>query len=931
MINIIKKKNTVLKRISTYCLLFAPVLSLAAPLNIGARTVASTPIPEQGGLFASVNGSGEDCSELNPCEIQNAFSKLEKGTVLFLRGGNYNLDKDLFIGKKGTKNEPIIVESYPGERAILNGNESVESVKENQNVVRVGIKIAGGEHVSIRNLEIKNMGAKGIFILYSSHNTVEGCNIHDNFLTGIHVYGGDPKGSEPYEYGYNTIQDNIVYNNSDTDLEVLQNDEGAQYSYESGDNADGISISSGHFNKVIHNTLYANSDDGIDTWRSNDTYVAYNLTYDNGRGTGGNGNGIKAGGNLDKNALNGSRTLAEYNISYNNKRNGFDFNSGKDVVFRHNTSYENQGYGFTTGENSTIESNIAVNNLKENFRGKIGSNNSWNIGDNIRFKNVEPQDSSDFLKPLKGSAYENIGANVGRSDTILTEKPDTSSDTQLSNEALVESNNFLFTGLIKPTSIAPQGEITETLPSYQWTAVANATSYTFGMEDSLTETGWHEYTITSAEANCTDITQSCTYTPQETLSAGDHVVWWVKALNIHGETDYVGNGMEFNVVSGDTTTQGGNSSTSSRVIPTAIAPQGETTELSPHYQWTAVENATSYTIGMEDALTETGWHEYTMPSAEANCTDITQTCTYIPQETLSIGNHVVWWVKALNMHGETSYVGDGMEFNVVSSGTPEPGITQGGNPASSTNPLPVYNHAYQQKFSADKLSEIIINARNAYVLLDPFEDNVAAKISEIKNNNNEVSGYISAGTGEDWRSDYAQILPYLSTTQWEEWAGESFVSQTTTGILDVMKARIDKMSDWGLDWVEFDNMDWLDESSRSDFNLEATVVESKEYINKLCDHTRSKGMKCMAKNTVDGFEDFEGVTYESFHDNKDWWDKQGTKDFLASGKLVIIIHYMEDDCDGVYRFYKNAYSSENISFICEDNELKKYKHYNLGQ
>ncbi len=252
------------------------------------------------------------------------------------------------------------------------------------------------------------------------------------------------------------------------------------------------------------------------------------------------------------------------------------------------------------------------------------------------------------------------------------------------------------------------------------------------------------------------------------------------------------------------------------------------------------------------------------------------------------------------------------------------------NQEVSSSSLAVYNHAYQENFSADKISEIINNARNAYVLLDPFEDNVFARVSEIKNNNNQASGYISAGTGEDWRSDYAQILPYLSTSQWEEWEGESFVSQTNTGMLEIMNARIDKMSSWGLDWVEFDNMDWLDEDSRAAYSLEATVEESKVYINELCDYTHSKGMKCMAKNTVDGFEGFEGVTYESYNDNKNWWDKEGAKAFLASGKLVIIIHYNEEDCDGVYQYYKNTYNSENISFICEDKVLKKYKHYNLG-
>ncbi len=83
-------------------------------------------------------------------------------------------------------------------------------------------------------------------------------------------------------------------------------------------------------------------------------------------------------------------------------------------------------------------------------------------------------------------------------------------------------------------------------------------------------------------------------------------------------------------------------------------------------------------------------------------------------------------------------------------------------------------------------------------------------------------------------------------------------------------------------------------------------------------------MKCMAKNTVDGFE---GLTYESIIVIKIGGISRGLK-ILAFGKLVIINHYNESDCDGVYRDYKNTYNNENISFICEDRNLKKYKHYN---
>ncbi|MCF6245297.1 MAG: endo alpha-1,4 polygalactosaminidase [Sulfurovum sp.] len=243
-------------------------------------------------------------------------------------------------------------------------------------------------------------------------------------------------------------------------------------------------------------------------------------------------------------------------------------------------------------------------------------------------------------------------------------------------------------------------------------------------------------------------------------------------------------------------------------------------------------------------------------------------------------------------------------------------------------PMPIYNQAYQESFAADTINEIFSTARNAYVLVDPFGDNVTQHINTMKSHNNEVGGYISAGTGENYRDDFAAMQPYLTPTAWPEWPDEFFVSETTTGILPIMKARIDKMASWGLDWVEFDNMDWLDDETRVTYNLTATVTQAQNYINALCDYTHSKGMKCMAKNTVENFTQFDGVLYESYDDDKNWWNHAGLQSFLAAGKPVIINHYNESDCDGVYAWYKSVYHSDKISFICEDVGTQKYKHYN---
>ncbi len=243
-------------------------------------------------------------------------------------------------------------------------------------------------------------------------------------------------------------------------------------------------------------------------------------------------------------------------------------------------------------------------------------------------------------------------------------------------------------------------------------------------------------------------------------------------------------------------------------------------------------------------------------------------------------------------------------------------------------PKPIYNQAYQENFAADSIVEIEANAQNAYVLLDTFDSGVVEHIATINSHGNQIGGYISAGTGENYRDDFSELEPYLTSTAWADWPDEFFVSETTTGILPIMKRRIDKMAAVGVDWVEFDNMDWLDEDTRVQYNLTATVQEAKEYINALCNYTHAKGMQCIAKNTVDGFEQFDGVLYESYSNDKNWWDVKGTQIFLNAGKLVIINHYNETDCDGVYAWYKAYYKNDKISFICEDVATKKYRHYN---
>ncbi|CAA0147866.1 endo alpha-1,4 polygalactosaminidase [Tenacibaculum maritimum] len=246
---------------------------------------------------------------------------------------------------------------------------------------------------------------------------------------------------------------------------------------------------------------------------------------------------------------------------------------------------------------------------------------------------------------------------------------------------------------------------------------------------------------------------------------------------------------------------------------------------------------------------------------------------------------------------------------------------------ASSRAITVFNQAYQENYEKDKIPEILVRARNAYVLIDPFQENIAQSVADIKAHNNKVGAYISIGTGEIFRADFSKIKPFLVKKAWSRWNQEYFVNSTTTGILDIMKARIDQIASWGCDWVEFDNMDWFaDKKLKEEYGFQVTEEEGIAYFQALCDYVHKKGMKCMAKNTVKNAENFDGVLYESHNYNKNWWIESDALEFLKQGKLVIVNHYNEPDCGEAYLEYTNIYSP-NLSFICEDANLQRYVHY----
>jgi hypothetical protein len=238
----------------------------------------------------------------------------------------------------------------------------------------------------------------------------------------------------------------------------------------------------------------------------------------------------------------------------------------------------------------------------------------------------------------------------------------------------------------------------------------------------------------------------------------------------------------------------------------------------------------------------------------------------------------------------------------------------------------VWNQAYQENTVADSVGSIIARARGCYVLLDPFDCELARDaIRLLQDRDNTIGCYISVGTCEDWREDFDALRAdgACSSREWPEWQGEFFVTDVEAAT-PYMIARIDTLAAWGCDFVEFDNMDWAFDAEPS-YQIGVDPAAAAAYNAALCDRVHEHGMRCMAKSTREGAQDFDGLTVESYTDDLDWWTAEHMEFTLDAGQPGIVIHYGERGCGSVEADYRVTYG-EQLSFLCEDPDLGGYRH-----
>lgn len=370
--------------------------NLMAQVNyIGPKAYSATAL-SKGTLFVKPGGIGTTCSVTAPCDIWNAAIKAKAGDVVFLRGGVYNFNKNLRFLNTGTASTPVVYENYPGEKVVFDGSQLAKGTN-----YYIGVS---GKFIHVRGIEIRYMPVQGIWVV-GSDNLLEGIYSHHNGLSGIQitVQGDNTGGSR------NIIRNCISSYNSGAGLFDTR--------YSNGGNSDGIAISTGNDNRIENCLLDHNSDDGIDTWRSVNTYVGYNISHSNGIADG-NGNGVKAGGPLPS-----ANTYVEHNVAFSNKTRGFTSNYGVNVRFLYNTSWNNAMAAYAFDADTIATKNIGVSNVIKLTSSNQEQDNSWQRSGTVSFISTD-FNSINFLKPTINGGFTDIGALVNADIYRAIDAPD---------------------------------------------------------------------------------------------------------------------------------------------------------------------------------------------------------------------------------------------------------------------------------------------------------------------------------------------------------------------------------------------------------------------------------------------------------------------------------------------------------------------------
>ena len=167
-------------------------------------------------------------------------------------------------------------------------------------------------------------------------------------------------------------------------------------------------------------------------------------------------------------------------------------------------------------------------------------------------------------------------------------------------------------------------------------------------------------------------------------------------------------------------------------------------------------------------------------------------------------------------------------------------------------------------------------------------DTPAATIASLQASGKKVVCYFSAGSAEQWRSDFARFLPEEMGKTLDGWPDERWLDIRSENVRQIMRDRLELAADKGCDGVEPD----LVEAYTSDSGFPLTQEMQLDFNRFLAQEAHLRGLAVGLKNVVEligelGAE-FDFAVNEQCHE---YDECSGYAAFIQSGKPVFNAEY----------------------------------------
>jgi hypothetical protein len=173
------------------------------------------------------------------------------------------------------------------------------------------------------------------------------------------------------------------------------------------------------------------------------------------------------------------------------------------------------------------------------------------------------------------------------------------------------------------------------------------------------------------------------------------------------------------------------------------------------------------------------------------------------------------------------------------------------------------------------------------IFLDLF-DTSASKIKALKAEGKTVVCYFSAGSAENWRSDYKSYPSSVKGRNLDGWAGEKWVDLRSSTVLSILTKRLDLAKAKGCHGVDPDNVDAY--SHNTGFSISQTDVVN--FLKRLAVAAHARGLGVGLKNGAEIASRVSGTLQWVVAEQCYQYSECGRyASFTQRGKAVYIVEY----------------------------------------